>query len=120
VTVYTDDAAAYGALPNVINQFRHETVSHDSGEYVRGEVHTNGIESVWAALKRTITGTWRHVSPKYLARYVNEATFRLNEGNCEVDTLDRMAAFSAGIGGKRLSYANLTADNGKSASPAVA
>ena len=114
-TVYTDDAAAYGALPNIFNQFQHETVAHGAGEYVRGEVHTNGIESVWAVLKRSITGTWHHVSPKHLGRYVNEATFRLNEGNCENDTIDRMEAFAEGLHGKRLRYVDLIADNGKSA-----
>ena len=116
-TVYTDDAAAYAALPSIINQFSHDTVSHGSGEYVRGEVHTNGIESVWAVFKRSITGTWHHVSSKHLGRYVNEATFRLNEGNCEVDTLERMEAFAEGLHGKRLRYVDLIADNGKSAAP---
>ncbi len=116
-TVYTDDAAAYGALPSVINQYVHDTVAHSKGEYVRGDVHTNGIEAVWAVLKRSITGTWHHVNPKHLARYVNEATFRLNEGNCEVDTIDRMAEFAAGVGGKQLRYKNLIADNGESAVP---
>lgn len=114
-TVYTDDAAAYGALPTILNQYEHETVAHSRGEYVRGEAHTNGIESVWAVLKRSITGTWHHVSPKHLGRYVNEATFRLNEGNCEVDTLDRMRNFAAGVHGKRLRYADLIAPNGLSA-----
>ena len=114
-TVYTDDAAAYGALPSVLNQYEHDTVAHSKGEYVRGEVHTNGIESVWAVLKRSITGTWHHVSPKHLGRYVNEASFRLNEGNCEVDTIERMQSFAEGIGGKRLSYADLVRPNGLSA-----
>ena len=114
-TVYTDDAAAYAALPSGLNQFDHETVSHGKGEYVRRAAHTNGMESVWAVLKRSINGTWHHVSPKHLGRYVNEATFRLNEGNCEVDTIDRMTEFVRGVGGKRLSYQRLIADNGKSA-----
>ena len=116
-TVYTDDAAAYAALPSVINQYQHETVAHGKGEYVRGDVHTNSIEAVWAVLKRSIHGTWHHVSPKHLGRYVNEASFRLNEGNCEVDTIDRMAEFAAGIGGKQLRYVDLIADNGESAKP---
>ena len=116
-TVYTDDAAAYAALPTILNQFAHETVAHGKGEYVRGEAHTNGIESVWAVLKRSIHGTWHHVSPKHLERYVNEATFRLNEGNCEEDTIDRMTEFARGVGGKRLAYRDLIADNGKSATP---
>ena len=60
-TVHTDEAKAYKALPNLINGFRHATVKHSAGEYVRGAVHTNGMESVWALLKRSIQGTWHHV-----------------------------------------------------------
>ena len=116
-TVYTDDAAAYGALPTILNQYQHDVIRHGSGEYVRGDVHTNGIESVWAVLKRSIHGTWHHVSPKHLGRYVNEATFRLNEGNCEVDTIDRMRDFAAGVNGKRLRYKDLIAPTGESATP---
>ncbi len=106
-TVYTDDASAYQELP-----YDHETVNHSAKEYVRdGGVHTNGIESVWAVLKRSITGTWYRVSAKHLSRYVDETAFRLNEGNCEVDTLDRMAALASGIGGKRLRYRDLVAES---------
>lgn len=90
-TVYTDDAAVYGALPNILN------------------------ESVRAVLKQSITSTWHHVSPKHLGSYVNEATFRLNEGNCENHIIDRMAAFAAGLHGKRLQYVDLIADDSKSA-----
>ena len=104
--IYTDDAAAYGPLVTIFKQCRHDTVNHSAGEYVRGEVHTNSIESVWEVLKRSITGTWHHVSKKHLARYINEAAFRLNEGNCEVD---RMAALASGIGGKRLRFVDLIA-----------
>ena len=116
-TVYTDDASAYGALPTILNQIAHDTIAHGSGEYVRGDVHTNSIEAVWAVLKRSITGTWHHVSPKHLERYVNAATFRLNEGNCEVDTIDRMEDFARGIHGRQLRYVDLIADNGQSATP---
>ena len=119
-TVYTDDAAAYGALPSVVNQYAHATVAHSKGEYVRGDIHTNGIESVWAVLKRSIHGTWHHVSPKHLEKYVNEASFRLNEGNCEVDTLDRMEALVKQMDGARLPWRELIADNGKSTRPVEA
>ena len=108
-TVYTDESSAYAHLP-----FDHESVCHSAGEYVRGPVSTNSIEAVWAVLKRSIHGTWHHVSPKHLGRYVNEAAFRLNEGNCEVDTLDRMEAVIRQMGGSRLSYSDLIADNGLS------
>ena len=110
-TVYTDDARAYGPLKR---RYHHDSVKHSLSEYVRGDVHTNGIESVWSVLKRSIHGTWHHVSPKHLAKYVNEATFRLNEGNCEVDTLDRMESLASQIGNKRLPYDKLTKANGLS------
>ncbi|MYB37824.1 MAG: IS1595 family transposase [Gammaproteobacteria bacterium] len=116
-TVYTDDAAAYGALPSILNQYQHDVIRHGAGEYVRGDVHTNGIEAVWAVLKRSIHGTWHHVSPKHLDRYVNEASFRLNEGNCEIDTIDRMESLVRQMDGARLRYADLIADNGQSATP---
>ena len=83
--VYTDDHGGYRGLP-----YPHETVRHSAKEYVNGLAHTNGIESVWSVLKRSIHGTWHQVSVKHLQRYINEASFRLNEGNCEVDTVDRM------------------------------
>ena len=57
--------------------------------------HTNGIESVWALLKRGLTGTYHEVSVKHLPCYVDEFTFRLNEGNCQVDTIERMQALEA-------------------------
>ena len=66
-------------------------------------------EAVWAVFKRSVNGTWHHVSPKHLHRYVDEATFRLNDGNCEVDTIDRMESLTRGMGGKRLPYRDLTA-----------
>ena len=113
-TVYTDESSAYAGLPTIFNRFAHDAVKHSAGEYVRGDVHTNGIESVWAVLKRSIHGTWHHVSPKHLGRYVNEAAFRLNEGNCEIDTIDRMESFAEGIHGKRLAYDKLIEPNGLS------
>ena len=69
--------------------------------------HTNSIESLWALLKCRLTGTYHNVSVKHLPRYIDEFAFRLNEGNCEVDTIDRIAALAKGFGGKRLSYKEL-------------
>ena len=60
-------------------------------------------------LKRSIYGTWHHVSVKHLGRYVNEATFRLNEGNVQQHTLDRLAAFASNAFGARITYEDLTA-----------
>ncbi len=71
--------------------------------------HTNSIEAVRAVRERSIHGTWRDVRPKRLGRYVNEARFLLNEGDCGVDAIDRMTHFTKGVGGKRLRYRDLAA-----------
>ena len=84
-------------------------MNHSRREYVRGAVHTNSVESVWSLLKRAIYGTWHHVSAKHLARYVNEVAFRLNEGNCGVDTVDRMRSLFRAMGGRKLRYRDLVA-----------
>ena len=103
--VYTDGATVYEAiLPEV---YRHDSVRHSRNEWSRGDVHTNSIESVWSLLKRAIYGTWHHVSVKHLARYVNEVSFRLNEGRCQVDTMDRMESLFYRMGGRRLRYKDL-------------
>ena len=59
-TVYTDDHGSYEGMP-----FDHEAVNHSAGEYVRGEAHTNGMESFWAMFKRGYMGTYHHMSPKH-------------------------------------------------------
>lgn len=105
-TVYTDGASVYDAIKPY---YRHESVKHSENEWARGEVSTNSIESVWALLKRAIYGTWHHVSVKHLGRYVNEVTFRLNDGNCQTDTLDRLNALARNIGGRKLRYKDLVA-----------
>lgn len=107
--VFTDGATAY---KNLDGEYTHEMVAHSAGEYVRGMVHTNGIESAWALLKRAINGMWHHVSQKHLARYVNEVAFRLNQGSVQVDILDRMGQWASRIGGKRIAYDDLVAPNG--------
>lgn len=105
--VCTDEHGAAHGLHRLVSF--HDTVNHSQGEFGKGFVHTNGIESVWALLKRGIHGTFHHVSPKHLDRYVNEFAFRLNEGNCEVDTADRMRALFGAMVGKRLKYKELIA-----------
>jgi len=76
--VATDSAASYSWRGLDRN---HQTVDHKSGEYVRGEVHTNNIESFWALLKRGVIGTYHHVSAKYLPLYLAEFQFRHNNRN---------------------------------------
>ena len=103
--VYTDDASAYNGMA-----FDHETVKHSLAEYVRGDVHTNGIESLWSMMKRAHTGTFHKISPKHLDRYVQEFAARHNLR--EQDTINIMASMTAGMRGKRLRYRELIADNG--------
>jgi transposase-like protein len=100
--INTDEAGAYEGLNALA--FKHETVNHKSGEFVRDGVTTNGIESVFAVLKRGLIGVYHHASPKHLGRYVDEFSFRLNEGNVKNHTLTRLDSFVAGVAGKRLTY----------------
>ena len=105
-TLYTDDHGAYRQIER--KGYQHEALNHSANQYVDGMAHTNGIESVWAVLKRGLMGTFHHVSVKHLDRYVGEFTFRLNEGNCQVDTKDRMAALFGAMPGKTITYRELT------------
>ena len=102
--IYTDDSRTHSHLP-----FEHDSVNHSGKQWAKSDVNTNSIESVWAVLKRSITGTWHHVSPKHLHRYVNEATMYLNSGNGETDIIDRMDALVRNVGGRRIAYRDLTA-----------
>ena len=104
-TVYTDDAKAYESLP-----FNHGVVKHSLSEYVNGDAHTNGIESLWSMLKRAHKGTFHKLSPKHLDRYVQEFAGRHNVR--EQDTIDQMASLRTGMEGKRLRYRTLIAANG--------
>ena len=101
-TVYTDEHAAYDGIP-----YAHETVKHSVSEYVRDQAHTNGIESFWATLKRGYHGTYHHVSPKHLDRYVAEFEGRHNSR--PADTVDQIATIVQGMDGKRLRYQDLVA-----------
>jgi transposase-like protein len=107
-TVHTDDHAGYNDLDP--RYFQHESVNHRAKEYVRGSVHTNGIESVWAVLKRGIYGVYHHTSTKHLQSYLDEFAFRLNEGNCKVPTLDRIVTLIEAGKGKRLTYSKLISE----------
>ena len=104
-TIYTDDAAAYESLP-----FNHESVKHSLSQYVKGDCHTNGIESLWSMLKRAHKGTFHKLSPKHLDRYVQEFAGRHNIR--EQDTIDQMVVLQHGMEHKRLRYDDLIADNG--------
>ncbi|MGI9322484.1 MAG: IS1595 family transposase [Pseudomonadales bacterium] len=105
-TIYTDEHRGYDGLSSVFHG--HERVNHSAREFVNGMAHTNGIESVWAILKRGFNGVYHHWSVKHCRRYVNEFAFRLNDGNCQIDTIDRIEAVVRSAAGKRLTYHRLT------------
>ena len=106
-TLYTDEAAAYVPLNG---WYKHESVNHSVGEYVRWQAHTNGIESFWAMLKRGYLGIFHKFSEKHLDRYVREFAGRHNIR--PRDTIDMMAILASRMEGKRLRYRDLIADNG--------
>jgi LSD1 subclass zinc finger protein len=78
--IVTDENKDYNYIDRDRN-LRHQSVRHSAGEYVRGEVHTNSIESFWSLLKRGVVGTYHNVSAKYLPFYLNEFSFRFNNRN---------------------------------------
>lgn len=75
--VHTDEFSSYRSLTER-HGYDHETVDHSAKEYVRGDVHTNGIESFWSSVKRGINGTYVWVSKKHLQTYLREFEYRHN------------------------------------------
>jgi transposase-like protein len=101
-TLCTDDAGQYRHMHR---DFAHETVNHGIEEYVRGDAHTNTVESYFATLKRGITGTYHHVSQQHLKRYLAEFDFRHNERSAlEVTDAERAVKAIKGVVGKRVTY----------------
>jgi len=101
-TIHTDTHGGYTGLRD--QNYRHQTVNHTMGEYMRDGVSTNGIESVWAVMKRGIHGVYHHVSGKHLARYVDEFAFRLSDGRVKRPTMNRVDSMVDGAVGKRITY----------------
>jgi len=99
--VYSD---AYRSYILLREEYAHQVIDH-AEEYVRGKVHTNGIENFWSLLKRALKGTYVSVEPFHLFRYVDEQAFRFNTRKT-VDA-DRFQRVTSGIVGKRLTYKGL-------------
>jgi len=110
-TVYTDSHYGYDGLKAA--RFIHKTVNHLE-EYVRGDVHTQGIENFWSLLKRTLNGTYVAVEPFHLERYADEQAFRFNNRKGKKDA-DRFMLALSQVTGRRLTYAELTGKVGESA-----
>ncbi|MES9895760.1 MAG: IS1595 family transposase [Candidatus Thiodiazotropha endolucinida] len=105
--IMTDEAGQYchTAKPLTDEFESHEYVKHGMGEYVRGDVHTNTVEGYFSILKRGLVGTFHHVGPQHLKRYVGEFDFRYNYRvkNGYSDS-DRRDVVLRNIQGKRLIY----------------
>ena len=104
-SIYTDELPSYSGLEGA---YDHGFVKHNAGQYVNGSVHTNGIESVWAVVKRGYNGVYHSWSKKHMHRYINEFVFRLNEGNEQNHTMDRIDQLIINGVDKRLTYRALT------------
>ena len=101
--IYTDEHVGYNALKHL--GYYHESVHHRSKEYVKGQAHTNGVESFWALLKRGYYGTYHQMSAKHLQKYINEFADRANIRH--MDTMDQIKVTISGLVGKRLTYQDL-------------
>jgi transposase-like protein len=85
---------------------KHRTIEHKERVYVRGDIHTNTVESAFSLLKRGIMGTWHKISAKHLPAYLAEMEFRFNRRHSKtlfLDTLRHMVTADP------LTFENLTA-----------
>ena len=99
--MHTDQHKAYRRIGDLLGA-EHKHVNHWTGEYARGDVHSNTAESWNALLERSIVGAFHHVSPEHLSRYCDEVAFRWDRR--EMDDTERTAAAIKGGEGKRLMY----------------
>lgn len=103
--IMTDEWPAYRGCGD--ENTRHETVNHRQKEWVRGECHTNTVESAWSLFKRSVVGSYHQISAKHLERYLHEFEFRFNNRNNPYlfrDTLLRL------IASENLEYKALTGE----------
>jgi ISXO2 transposase-like protein len=99
--VFTDASYSYQDLSDT---YAHEVVDH-AEEYVRGKVHTNGLENFWSLLKRALKGTYVSVEPFHLAAYIDEQVFRYN--NRKTNDANRFVDVLVNIVGRRITYKEL-------------
>ena len=99
--VYTDALRSYSDLGDA---YIHHVIDH-AETYVKGKIHTNGIENFWSLLKRAIRGTYVNIEPFHLFRYLDEESFRYNER--EGNDANRFRRVASKVAGKRLTYKEL-------------
>lgn len=86
--VKTDEYTPYKSLVKL--GYKHDTIDHSKKEYAKGDTHTNNLEGFWSQLKRSITGTYHSVSPKYLQAYINEFAYRYNRRKSETPIFESL------------------------------
>ncbi|PYP93012.1 MAG: IS1595 family transposase [Candidatus Angelobacter sp. Gp1-AA117] len=112
--LYSDALLSYNGLES---DYAHQVVDH-AVEYVRGRVHTNGLENFWCLFKRGINGTYVSVEPFHLFRYLDEQEFRFNNRGTKdnpVDDGDRFMMVLSKVAGRRLTYKEPTGKVGETA-----
>ena len=102
-TLYTDEHISYRGLSRI---YHHESVKHSVGEYVRGQAHTNSMESFWSLLKRGYIGTFDHFTWKHLHRYLDEFFGPVNLTGLHGG--QRLDATLGAASDLRLTYSDLT------------
>jgi transposase-like protein len=73
-TIHTDENPSYKDLP--LHGIDHKTVNHSEEEWVRADVHTNTVEGVWSLFKRSVIGSYHHISVKHMPAYLDEIAFK--------------------------------------------
>ena len=100
--VHTDESSLYTPI---WRYFQHETVNHRAGEYSRGDVTTNSVESYFAILKLGLVGTFHHVGEQHLHRYRAAFDFRYSYRSAlGVNDAQRADLLLKGVSNKRLTY----------------
>lgn len=94
----TDGHPAYRAIRRLLP---HEVINHEA-EYVRGDIHTQGIEGYWSILKRGLYGVFHHVDAEYLDRYLDEFEYRFNRR--KISDAERFVALFDQVNGRLLWY----------------
>ena len=100
--VFTDELKSYDLLDG---PYERKVINHAEA-YVRGNIHTNGMENFWSLLKRTIGGTYVSIEPFHLHRYLDEQAYRFN--NRKQNDAQRFAGVLGAVEGRRVTYNELT------------
>ena len=104
--LYTDEHASYDRLDG----YERESVNHGEGQYRDGEAYTNTVEGTFNLFKRCVRGTWVAISPTHAGRYLAEQDTRYNVRKLKDG--QRAAIVGGMVGGRRMTYAKLTARRG--------